>query len=113
MIFLAFLGPNELSVIETCRYYRGARTERFDCNDYFGRTLSVGRALFWAPQHNVQAWVKLYSYPLPTPPPSCLPSAPQQAANGRFIQGIKTSIIFALIDIFCIYKDVYLSKSLL
>ena len=46
MIFLAFLGPNELSVIETCRYYRGARTERFDCNDYFGRTLSVGRALF-------------------------------------------------------------------
>ena len=55
MIFLAFLGPNELSVIERCIiekciirevYYRGARSERFDCNDDFGRTLSVGRALF-------------------------------------------------------------------
>ena len=46
MIFLAFLGPNELSVIERCPFYRGARTERFDCNDYFGRTLSVGRVLF-------------------------------------------------------------------
>ena len=27
MIFLAFLGPNELSVIKRCPYYRGARTE--------------------------------------------------------------------------------------
>ena len=29
--FLAFLGPNELSVIERCSHYRGVRTERFDC----------------------------------------------------------------------------------
>ena len=29
--FLAFLGPNELSVIERCPYYRGVRKERFDC----------------------------------------------------------------------------------
>ena len=46
MIFLAFLGPNELPVIDRCPYYRGARSERFVCNDDFGRTLSVGRALF-------------------------------------------------------------------
>ena len=39
MIFLAFLGPNKLSVIERCPFYRGACTERFHCNDYFGRTL--------------------------------------------------------------------------
>ena len=29
--FLAFLGPNELSVIERCPYYKGFRKERFDC----------------------------------------------------------------------------------
>ena len=29
--FLAFLGPNELSVIERCPYYRGVRKERLDC----------------------------------------------------------------------------------
>ena len=29
--FLAFLGPNELSVIERCPYYRGFRKERLDC----------------------------------------------------------------------------------
>ena len=29
--FLAFLGPNELSVIERCPYYRGVRNERLDC----------------------------------------------------------------------------------
>ena len=28
--FLAFLGPNELSVIERCPYYRGFRKERLD-----------------------------------------------------------------------------------
>ena len=67
-------------------------------NDHFGRTLSVGRALFWAPHHNVKAWVKLYSYPLLPPPLTCLPSAPRQAANGR------TSIIFASIDISCILQ---------
>ena len=30
--FLAFLGPNELSVIERCPYYRGVRKERLDCS---------------------------------------------------------------------------------
>ena len=30
--FLAFLGPNELSVIKRCPYYRGVRKERLDCN---------------------------------------------------------------------------------
>ena len=29
--FLAFLGPNELSVIERCPYHRGALKERLDC----------------------------------------------------------------------------------
>ena len=29
--FLAFLGPNELSVIERCPYYRGVLKERLDC----------------------------------------------------------------------------------
>ena len=29
--FVAFLGPNELSVIERCPYYRGVRKERLDC----------------------------------------------------------------------------------
>ena len=29
--FLPFLGPNELSVIERCLYYRGVRKERLDC----------------------------------------------------------------------------------
>ena len=29
--FLEFLGPNELSVIERCPYYRGFRKERLDC----------------------------------------------------------------------------------
>ena len=28
---MAFLGPNELSVIERCPYYRGVRKERLDC----------------------------------------------------------------------------------
>ena len=31
--FLAFLGPNELSVIERCPFYRGVRNERLDCTD--------------------------------------------------------------------------------
>ena len=31
--FLAFLGPNQLSVIERCPYYRGVRKERFDCTE--------------------------------------------------------------------------------
>ena len=31
--FLAFLGPNELSVIERCPCYRGVRKERLDCTD--------------------------------------------------------------------------------
>ena len=30
MIF-GTLGPNELSVIERCPYYRGVRNERLDC----------------------------------------------------------------------------------
>ena len=30
MIF-GTLGPNELSVIERCPYYRGVRKERLDC----------------------------------------------------------------------------------
>ena len=30
--FLAFPGPNELSVIERCSYYRGVCKERLDCN---------------------------------------------------------------------------------
>ena len=30
MIF-GILGPNELSVIERCPYYRGVRKERLDC----------------------------------------------------------------------------------
>ena len=30
---MAFLGPNELSVIEKCPNYRGVRKERFDCNN--------------------------------------------------------------------------------
>ena len=30
--FLVFLGPNELSVIERCPYYRGVREERLDCS---------------------------------------------------------------------------------
>ena len=29
--FLAFRGPNELSVIERCPFYRGVRKERLDC----------------------------------------------------------------------------------
>ena len=29
MIFV-FLGPNELSVVERCPYYRGVRKERLD-----------------------------------------------------------------------------------
>ena len=29
--FWHFLGPNELSVIERCPYYRGVRKERLDC----------------------------------------------------------------------------------
>ena len=28
---MAFLGPNELSVIERCPYYRGVRKERLNC----------------------------------------------------------------------------------
>jgi len=32
MIFGAFLGPNELSVIGRCPYYRGDRKERLDCS---------------------------------------------------------------------------------
>ena len=28
--FLAFLGPNELSVVERCPYYRGVRNKRLD-----------------------------------------------------------------------------------
>ena len=31
MIF-GTLGPNELSVIERCLYYRGVRKERLDCS---------------------------------------------------------------------------------
>ena len=30
-MILAFLGPNELSVIERCPYYRVVRKERLDC----------------------------------------------------------------------------------
>ena len=30
--FLAFLGPNELSVIKRCPYYRSVRKESLDCN---------------------------------------------------------------------------------
>ena len=30
-MILAFLGPNELFVIERCPYYRGVRKERLDC----------------------------------------------------------------------------------
>ena len=32
--FLAFLGPNELSVIERCPYYRGVRKQRLDCKNF-------------------------------------------------------------------------------
>ena len=33
MIFgIYFLGPNRLSVIERCSYYRGVLKERLDCN---------------------------------------------------------------------------------
>ena len=32
---MAFLGPNELSVIERCPYYRGVRKERLDCTPKF------------------------------------------------------------------------------
>ena len=32
--FLAFLGPNELCVIERCPYYRGVRKERLDCKNF-------------------------------------------------------------------------------
>ena len=32
--FQAFLGPNELSVVERCPYYRGVGKERLDCNIY-------------------------------------------------------------------------------
>ena len=28
---MAFLGPNELSVIERCPYYRGVRKKKLDC----------------------------------------------------------------------------------
>ena len=31
--FLAFLGPNELSVIESCPYYRDVFKERLDCTN--------------------------------------------------------------------------------
>ena len=37
---MAFLGPNELSVIERCPYYRGVRKERLDCSD-----IAVGTVL--------------------------------------------------------------------
>ena len=30
-MILAFLGPNEQSLIERCLYYRGVRKERLDC----------------------------------------------------------------------------------
>ena len=32
--FLSFLGPNKLSVIERCLYYRSVRKERLDCIDF-------------------------------------------------------------------------------
>ena len=33
-LVLAFLGPNELSLIERCPYYRGVHKERLDCTTY-------------------------------------------------------------------------------
>ena len=59
---------------------------------YFEPCSAVGKALLFSPP------------PLPTSPLTCLPSAPQQAANGRFVQVIKTSIDLAFIDIFCILQ---------
>ena len=32
--FLAFLGPNKLSKIERCPYYRGVGKGRLDCNTF-------------------------------------------------------------------------------
>ena len=42
MIF-GILGPNELSVIERCPYYRGVRKERLDCIGMFVFRLSLHR----------------------------------------------------------------------
>ena len=39
---MAFLGPNELSVIERCPYYRGVRKERLDCTFKTNSELSKG-----------------------------------------------------------------------
>jgi len=32
VLFLAFLGPNKLSVIERCLYYESVHKERLDCS---------------------------------------------------------------------------------
>ena len=40
-MILAFLGPNELSVIERCPYYRGVRKERLDCTKSISSALGI------------------------------------------------------------------------
>ena len=44
--FLAFLGPNELCVIERCPYYRGVRKESLDCKNFKKGLGNFPRVLF-------------------------------------------------------------------
>ena len=48
--FLAFLGPNELSVIERCAYYRGVRKER------------LHQPIFWGKSPGDEVEVTLYQF---------------------------------------------------
>ena len=44
--FMAFLGPNELAVIERCPYYRGVRKESLDCIKMLLNNLRSGSVFF-------------------------------------------------------------------
>ena len=49
---MAFLGPNELSVIERCPCYRGVRKERLDCTD----DVSLVRSGYYAYYASDRSW---------------------------------------------------------
>ena len=55
--FLAFLGPNELSVIERCPYYRGVHIRR-------GYTVYVVKIIHtetWLPPQYAKQWILEFS----------------------------------------------------
>ena len=55
--FLAFLGPNELSVIERCPYYRGVHIRR----GYTVHVVKIIHTETWLPPQYAKQWILEFS----------------------------------------------------